>query len=50
MSSKVKWGGIAGLVAAALLIVSAILNQMYPVQQTYGSAVSYLYLGVALAA
>ena len=50
MSSKVKWGGIAGLVAAALLIVSAILNQMNPVQQTYGSAVSYLYLGVAVAA
>ena len=50
MSSKVKWGGIAGLVAAALLIVSAVLNQMNPVQQTYGSAVSYLYLGVALAA
>lgn len=46
----VKWGGIAGLVAAALLIVSAVLNQMNPVQQTYGSAVSYLYLGVALAA
>ena len=30
MSSKVKWGGIAGLVAAALLIISAILNQMSP--------------------
>ena len=50
MSSMVKWGGIAGLVAAALLIVSAILNQMNPVQQTYDSAVSYLYLGVAVAA
>jgi hypothetical protein len=50
MSSKVKWGGTAGLVAAALLIVSAILNQMNPVQQTYGSAASYLYRGVALAA
>ena len=50
MSSMVKWGGIAGLVAAALLIVSAVLNQMNPVQQTYGSAVSYLYLGVAVAA
>ena len=47
MSSMVKWGGIAGLVAAALLIVSAVLNQMSPVQQTYDSAVSYLYLGVA---
>ena len=50
MSSMVKWGGIAGLVAAALLIVSAVLNQMNPVQQTYDSAVSYLYLGVAVAA
>ena len=30
MSSKVKWGGIAGLVAAALLIMSAVLNQMSP--------------------
>ena len=28
MSSKVKWGGIAGLVAAALLIISAILTQI----------------------
>ena len=45
MSSKVKWGGIAGLVAAALLIVSAILNQMSPVERTYDSAASYLYLG-----
>jgi hypothetical protein len=50
MSSKVKWGGIAGLVAAALWIVSAILNQMTPVEQTYESAASYLYRGVGLAA
>ena len=50
MSSKIKWGGIAGLVAAALLIVSAIFNQMSPVQQTYDSAASYLYGGVVLAA
>jgi hypothetical protein len=50
MSSKVKWGGIAGLVAAALLIVSAVLNQMSPVLQTYDSAASYLYLGVVVAA
>jgi hypothetical protein len=28
MASKVKRGGIAGLVAAALWIISAILNQM----------------------
>jgi hypothetical protein len=45
MSSKVKWGGIAGLAAAALLIVSAILNQMSP-----GSAASNLYLNVVVLA
>ncbi len=50
MSSKVKWGGIAGLAAAALLIISAVLNQMSPEQQTYDSAASYLYLGVVVAA
>jgi len=50
MSSRVKWGGISGLVAAALLIVSAVLNQMSPVLQTYDSAASYLYLGVVVAA
>jgi len=50
MSSKVKWGGIAGLVAAALLIISAILNQMSPVQRTYVSTANYVYLAVAVAA
>jgi hypothetical protein len=50
MSSKIKWGGIAGLVAAALLIVSAIFNQMSPVQQTYDSAASYRYRGIVIAA
>ena len=50
MSSKVKWGGIAGVVAAALLILSAILNQVSPIQATYDSAASYVYLGVGLVA
>ena len=45
MSSKVKWGGIAGLAAAALLIISAILNQMRP-----GYAASNLYLNVVVLA
>ncbi|HEX5905869.1 MAG TPA: hypothetical protein VFY56_02540 [Propionibacteriaceae bacterium] len=49
MSSKIKSGGIAGVVAAALLILSAILYQLSPVQRTYDSA-SYLYLGVTLVA
>lgn len=50
MSSKIKSGGIAGVVAAALLILSAILYQLSPVQRTYDSATSYLYLGVTLVA
>jgi hypothetical protein len=50
MSSKIKSGGIAGVVAAALLILSAILYQLNPVQRTYDSATSYLYLGAVLAA
>jgi hypothetical protein len=50
MSSMIKWGGIAGVAAAALLILSAILYLLSPVQRTYDSATSYLYLGVTLAA
>ena len=36
-------------VAAARLILSAILYLLSPVQRTYDSATSYLYLGVTLA-
>ena len=50
MSSKIKWGGIAGIAAAALFIISAILDQLSPLQRTYDSAASYLYLGVVVAA
>jgi hypothetical protein len=50
MSSKVKWGGIAGVAAAALLILSAILYLLSPVQRTYDTATSYLYLGITLVA
>jgi hypothetical protein len=50
MPSKVKWGGIAGVAAAALLILSAILYQLNPVQRTYDSTTSYLYLVVVLVA
>jgi hypothetical protein len=50
MSSKVKSGGMAGVAAAALLVLSAILYLLSPVQRTYDSATSYLYLGVTLAA
>jgi hypothetical protein len=43
MSSKLTWGGIAGLATAVLLIMSAILNQMSP-----GAAGSNLYLDVVV--
>jgi hypothetical protein len=50
VSSRIKWGGIAGIVAAALFIVSAILEQLSPLQRIYDSVASYLYLGVVVAA
>jgi hypothetical protein len=50
MSSKTKSGGIAGVAAAGLLILSAIIYQLNPVQRTYDSTSSYLYLGATLAA
>ena len=45
MSSKVRWGGIAGVAAAALLIISAILKQMSP-----GSGAGNVYLDVVVLA
>lgn len=50
MSSKIKWGGIAGLAAAALLILSAILGQLSPDQGIDDSTASYAYRGVLLPA
>jgi hypothetical protein len=50
MSSAVTRGGIAGIAAAALLVLSAIINQLSPVQRTYDSTASYLYLAVVLIA
>jgi hypothetical protein len=50
MSSTVRWGGIAGVVAAALLVLSAILNQLSPIKTTYDAAASYLYLAAVFLA
>jgi hypothetical protein len=50
MFSRIKWGGIAGIAAAALFVVSAILEQLSPLQRIYDSVASYLYLGVVVAA
>jgi hypothetical protein len=50
VSSIVRWGGIAGVAAAALLVLSAILNQLSPLKTTYDSATDYLYLVAVFAA
>jgi len=50
MSLKIKYGGLAGIAAAALLILSAIINQVSPMQGAYDSAASHLYLAVAVVA
>jgi hypothetical protein len=43
MASKVKRGGIAGLVAAALWIISAILNQMLIVAFPLGAVANAIF-------
>jgi hypothetical protein len=50
VSSIVRWGGIAGVAAAALLVLSAILNQLSPIKTMYDSAADYLYLVAVFAA
>ena len=49
MASKITWGGLAGIATAVLLLLSAIINQLSPMQQTYDSAASYLYLVIVIA-
>jgi hypothetical protein len=41
-SSIVKWGGGAGIVAAALLVLSAIINQIAPVEGIVDTSSEYL--------
>jgi hypothetical protein len=48
--SVVKWGGVAGLGAAALLILSAILNQLTPGDAIVDTPVEYLYRAVTVPA
>jgi hypothetical protein len=42
-SNTVKWGGVAGLAAAVLLILSAVLNQLMPAEGIVDTAGEYLY-------
>lgn len=51
MSSKVvKWGGGAGILAAALLVLSAIINQIAPVEGIVDTSSEYFYRAVTLGA
>jgi hypothetical protein len=42
-SNTVKWGGVAGLAAAVLLILSAVLNQLMPAEGIVDTTSEYLY-------
>jgi hypothetical protein len=42
-SSTVRWGGLAGVFAAAMFVVSVVLNQLAPLQRVYDSPGDYLY-------
>jgi hypothetical protein len=46
-SSVVKWGGGAGILAAALLVLSAIINQIAPVEGIVDTPSEYFYRAVA---
>jgi len=49
-SSVVKWGGLAGLAAGVLLILSAILNQAVPVEGVVDTSSVYIYRAIAVLA
>jgi hypothetical protein len=51
MSSKVvKWGGGAGILAAALLVLSAIINQIAPIEGIVDTSSEYFYRAVTVLA
>jgi hypothetical protein len=49
-SNVVRWGGLAGVFAAVLFVVSFIINQFAPVQRVYDSSSDYLHQVVVLVA
>ncbi|HZA30324.1 MAG TPA: hypothetical protein VE462_02270 [Propionibacteriaceae bacterium] len=49
-SSVVKWGGLAGLATAILLILSAILNQVAPVEGVVDTTNEYIYRAIVVLA
>src|SRR3712207_737900 len=46
----VKWGGLAGVVAAVMFVLTTVLMQLAPLQRVYDSLSDYLYQVVALVA
>jgi hypothetical protein len=49
-SNMVRWGGLAGVVAAVMFVLTTILTQLAPPQRVYDSFSDYLYQVVALVA
>ena len=49
-SSTVRWGGLSGVFASAMFVVTVILNQLAALQRVYDSPGDYLYQVVVLAA
>jgi hypothetical protein len=49
-SNVVRWGGLAGVFAAVMFVVSFIIYQLAPVQRTYDSSSDYLHQVVVLVA
>jgi len=49
-SNVVKWGGRAGILAAALLVLTAIINQIAPVEGIVDTSTEYFYRAVAVLA
>jgi magnesium-transporting ATPase (P-type) len=49
-SNMVRWGGLAGVFAAVMFVLSFIINQLAPVQRTYDSSSDYLHQVVVLMA
>jgi hypothetical protein len=47
-SNMVRWGGLAGVVAAVMFVLTTILTQLAPPQRVYDSFSDYLYQVVAL--
>ncbi len=44
----VKLGGLAGILAAALFLIAAVIEQVAPIQRVYDSPNEYVYSAVSM--